>query len=237
MGSRVTNGERRGLRFELQVLEALERQHPHETFQHDIFVAESDGERNRQVDIYRPMHDELIECKHFKRRVDVSEIDAFMGKMMDLNVRRGTLVSASGFTAGALKRAAKARIKCRHFGFLSPKDETLYQAPIINSDGDCYYEGDYGDLCQAAGAYDSVTLIWYVSESLGSYPLISSPLLDWGDRPRNRIVADAILGHQLGERPSRESVDEFLDEYGSAWESGFGWKIEASAVWDMAYAN
>lgn len=53
-----------------------------------------------------------IECKNYRRRIGVQEIDAFVAKMADLNVPGpGVYVSTIGFSKGALARAAKANIR------------------------------------------------------------------------------------------------------------------------------
>jgi hypothetical protein len=47
----------------------------------------------------------VVECKDYKRRVDVGKIDELIGKIEDVGADKGVLVSDSGFTEGAIQRA------------------------------------------------------------------------------------------------------------------------------------
>ncbi len=47
----------------------------------------------------------IIECKDYSRPVDIERVDALIGKIQDVEAKRGIIVSDSGFTAGARRRA------------------------------------------------------------------------------------------------------------------------------------
>lgn len=51
----------------------------------------------------------VVESKAHQRRVGVSVIDAFIGKLLDLGDDMGILAALSGFTTGAYERAQNAR--------------------------------------------------------------------------------------------------------------------------------
>lgn len=62
-----------------------------------------------------------IECKNYRRRIGVEEIDAFAGKLADLRLPGpGVYVSTIGFTKGALDRATKANVHPLVLSGLSP---------------------------------------------------------------------------------------------------------------------
>ena len=44
----------------------------------------------------------VLECKKLKRRVSITQAEAFSSKLQDVGANVGVLVSASGFTAGAI---------------------------------------------------------------------------------------------------------------------------------------
>ncbi|WP_327162996.1 restriction endonuclease [Mycolicibacterium wolinskyi] len=46
-----------------------------------------------------------VECKHHQRPMDISVVDGFVGKLLDIGADRGILYSYSGFTNGATARA------------------------------------------------------------------------------------------------------------------------------------
>lgn len=53
-----------------------------------------------------------IECKNYRRRIGAPDIDAFVGKLNDLQLPcQGIYVSTIGFSKGALDRASKANIR------------------------------------------------------------------------------------------------------------------------------
>lgn len=52
----------------------------------------------------------VAECKHHRRPVGISIVNAFIGKLMDIGADEGVLFSASGFTKPALARAAGSRV-------------------------------------------------------------------------------------------------------------------------------
>lgn len=53
-----------------------------------------------------------LECKDYKRPVSIGTVDEFKAKCGDCGVNRGILVSSSGFTKAARKKAASKGIEC-----------------------------------------------------------------------------------------------------------------------------
>lgn len=47
----------------------------------------------------------LIECKHYRHKIDVKIVDAFVGCMIDVGAEKGVIVSEMGFTKAAISRA------------------------------------------------------------------------------------------------------------------------------------
>lgn len=47
----------------------------------------------------------VVECKDYKRRVEIGQVEELIGKINDVNAAKGVLVSDSGFSAGAIERA------------------------------------------------------------------------------------------------------------------------------------
>lgn len=50
----------------------------------------------------------IIECKDYKRKVDIQRVDELIGKMDDVNAHGGVLISNSGFTSTAVERAKQS---------------------------------------------------------------------------------------------------------------------------------
>src|ERR1035437_9816242 len=47
----------------------------------------------------------IIDCKDYKKPVDVKELEAFMGMVEDVGANKGAMVAPSGFTSTAKQRA------------------------------------------------------------------------------------------------------------------------------------
>src|ERR1035437_6423010 len=52
----------------------------------------------------------IIDCKDYKKPVDVKELEAFMGMVEDVGANKGAMVAPSGFTSTAKQRAKDAGI-------------------------------------------------------------------------------------------------------------------------------
>jgi hypothetical protein len=95
----------------------IERQYPNCTVTHDHKVMGRRSGIERQVDIWLSgqvgQHDVTvaIECRCYQAPVGIKDIDAFCGFLDDVGANKGVLISDSGFTDGAIKRAAAADIK------------------------------------------------------------------------------------------------------------------------------
>ena len=64
----------------------------------DVVVYAEPASKNRQL---------LIECKDWNRPIGIAEIDALESKRRDLPVKIAMICSNSGFTADALRKAAR----------------------------------------------------------------------------------------------------------------------------------
>ncbi len=67
----------------------------------DILVEQTVGQYSIRI---------VIDCKDYTDPVDVKDVEAFMGMVEDVGANKGALVSASGFTSTAKKRARDAGI-------------------------------------------------------------------------------------------------------------------------------
>ena len=74
------------------------------------------GVRQRQVDILVRSHlpgvpDNLmvVDCKRYGTKVDVDDVESFIGMVEDIGAPLGMLVTTEGYTDGAIRRAEAAR--------------------------------------------------------------------------------------------------------------------------------
>ena len=97
--------------FERAVHSELTYKFPTSTIRHDVRLAGTLSGTSRQIDVL--VEEQLpsgqvrtaIDAKQRARRIDVKEIESFIGLLRDIGVARGIVVSASGYTEAALARA------------------------------------------------------------------------------------------------------------------------------------
>jgi hypothetical protein len=98
--------------YERSVHQILSRLDPAATILHNQRLQGRLSGAKRQVDVWASGYvasaevNIAIECKRYRRPVDVGTVDEFAGKLQDLNADRGILYSYSGFTPSAVNRAA-----------------------------------------------------------------------------------------------------------------------------------
>jgi len=80
------------------------------------WVEGPDGEREIDVAVNGRIDDTdqfiLVECKDWKKKVGIEQIDAIDSKRDDVNATRVMIFSNSGFTSGALRKAARKNVMC-----------------------------------------------------------------------------------------------------------------------------
>lgn len=88
---------------------------------YDTYLLGEDSKTDRQIDILvkRSVGQYpiviVMECKDYKRPVDVKEVEAFATKLKDIKAQKGALVSGKGFTQAALEMAKRYGIDMFRF--------------------------------------------------------------------------------------------------------------------------
>ncbi|MCI5044978.1 MAG: restriction endonuclease [Aquisalinus sp.] len=97
--------------FEKLVADIQSQLSPDSKVEHNAKIPGIDSKVKRQVDIHvsgsvgQYQMDIAIECKDYKRKVDVKRVEEFSGLLHDIRFHKGVLVSASGFSNAAMQRA------------------------------------------------------------------------------------------------------------------------------------
>ncbi|MGB7194234.1 MAG: restriction endonuclease [Collimonas pratensis] len=90
---------------------------PEASVEHNVKVMGKDSEIERQIDIYVKQQigqytmTIAIDCKDYKRPVDVKGVEEFAGMVQDIRANKGVLVCPAGFTSSAKKLAKKKEIE------------------------------------------------------------------------------------------------------------------------------
>jgi len=84
------------------------------TIKHNVYLDGPDGKRQFDVILKHTVagfdFTTAIECKDFKSKVSIKEIDNFESKLKDVNVQKGILVSRKGFSSKAISKAKSTNI-------------------------------------------------------------------------------------------------------------------------------
>jgi hypothetical protein len=97
--------------YEREVHAELVATYPESAVLHDGKLPGSLSGTERQVDVL--VEEKLaggcvvtaVDAKHHARRIDVKEVESFLGLLRDIRVDRGIMISANGYTAAAMTRA------------------------------------------------------------------------------------------------------------------------------------
>ena len=110
---------------------------------HNVMLDGRSSGRKRQIDVLVREHigqyeiSIIIDCKDYKRPVDVKGVEEFWGLFEDVGAQKGVLVCPSGFTA-----SAKARAQDLQIDLYSPIDTDLHKWKVrITMPAICDYRG------------------------------------------------------------------------------------------------
>lgn len=79
--------------------------------------------------------DIVIDCKDYKEKVDVKDVEAFMGLVKDVGANKGALVAYKGFTKAAKNRAKNAGIDLyKMIDAISHEWQTYISIPVLIDD-------------------------------------------------------------------------------------------------------
>jgi len=136
---------KQGTEFELltaELFKQLSRNSEYESVEHDVLLDGHDG--RRQIDVLLtgkvgPFDVKtIIECKDFKKNVNITAVDALHSKMLDVNAQKTVLVARKGFSKKAIKKAQRLGISlCTAHSASSEKWKFNLQLPLVITDYSC----------------------------------------------------------------------------------------------------
>lgn len=104
--------------FEVAVAEFLKRLEPGAQITHDVYLPDADTGKPRQRDVWVQARVAgvpiriLVSCKHYKRKLNQQDLDAFVGELSASNAHAGIVYSRSGFTDNAIEKGKARGISC-----------------------------------------------------------------------------------------------------------------------------
>lgn len=97
--------------YEIYITRNLQRAYPDTSIQHNVREKGIISQVERQIDILILSKTAgfeikiIVDCKFFNKKIDVKEVDSFVGFLSDLKASKGILITNNGYTKAALNRA------------------------------------------------------------------------------------------------------------------------------------
>jgi len=97
--------------YEKEIHTRLSSEFPDAKISHNVRLKGSLSKVDRQVDIlvedYLVGHKirMVVDCKYFNRKIDVKNVECFIGFLNDVNAHKGLMISKEGYSKGAINRA------------------------------------------------------------------------------------------------------------------------------------
>ncbi len=175
-----------------------------------------------------------LDCKCFSEKVDVKDVEAFLGMVEDIGVNMGMLVTTVGFTPAAKRRATKiVQEVVPLVDIVLLKEATQWWMMRAGQSG--RYEGDYID-------HEPYGSFWWVvrfvtgeldGEEEDDDVLWSSNQGGWDGRELGpRLLASVLARHRLARNPSPEDLDNLTAAIERNVEEGQGFYVSTSEVDD-----
>ena len=99
--------------YETYLFGTLQRLMPGAKVRQNVTMKGALSGRSRQVDIVvdRPYEGTsmsvAVDCKCYKRKVNIKDVEAFLGMLEDLGIRKGALVTTKGYSKSAYNQVQK----------------------------------------------------------------------------------------------------------------------------------
>jgi hypothetical protein len=194
----------------------------------------------RQVDIYVEGNVSgiadvtiVLDCKCYSRKVDVKEMEAFLGMVEDIGANMGMLVTTVGFTPAAKRRATNiVHEVIPMVDVVLLKEATEWWMVRAGRRG--RYVGEYVDH-EPYGAF------WWVVRFVTGEPgedeeediLWSSSEGGWDGRELGpRLLASVLARHRLARNPYAEELNNLCAAIEHNVEEGLGFYLSTSEIDD-----
>lgn len=181
----------------------------------------------------------IVDCKCYTRNIDVTHVDAFIGLAEDVNVDLAFLITNTGFSPAAKRRANHGpSIRLRVIVAEIAQLPERLPRPYSPSYDEAYYSGDFWESSVPFGLDGAKIEYSYVEES--DYPSnpetelewLTCPLasdttdkLDWADDVSRAHCATVVLRHRLDREPTSDEVKDFVEMIAWEWEGGQPWVL------------
>ncbi len=158
----------------------------------DQKIMGADSETERQIDILIKKQVAqyeirvVIECKDYKKPVDVQTVESFVTKLKDVKANKGAIISSKGFSKAAVKLAEKYGVDTFRFVDTQSKDWNAYMAvtAAVEVFTAPYFQFRVSDIVEIPISYTEQvpTLEMYSSDGTTFLGTVQSTLLQkWND--------------------------------------------------------
>lgn len=121
--------------YEVSVVKYLMSKYPNYKIRHDVSLIGIRSGRSRQVDILmediKNNYKVAIDCKFYKKKIDLKTVEEFIGFLGDLNVSKGIIITNEGISKSIKKRIENSSIRVNILNETDLLDYNLAYSGVI----------------------------------------------------------------------------------------------------------
>ena len=124
--------------FEKIVTQIHKTLSPKATVTHNDKILGQDSQQQRQIDVSIRQHTGpypiliIIQCRYYRNKIDLNDVEQFLGVVNDVRANAGVIVSNAGFTDGAIALAKNRSIQLCSVFDAENKDWSIWiKLPVI----------------------------------------------------------------------------------------------------------
>lgn len=211
--------------YELQILKIYREKYPKRLVLDNQKIAGRHSKKPRQIDVivYKTdcqRIDLIIECKNLNKTVTVGILDAFYGKLHDLGIKRGVIVSTKGFSTSTKNYAKKKNIVLESIDYEYLKDYYYIlpnEVPEVLSKA-TRYSVPYCETCDISILYE-IGEVYGMAEHEPLYcPKCKTELTEVRSDANHRVVK-IFRGDTLLESEVKEVIARHINATKDEWTS------------------
>lgn len=180
----------------------------------------------------------VVDCKCWSSKIDVQDMETFIGMLEDVGVPLGMLMTTKGFTSAAQRRGAHVLQEVVPLINLATFDElSSYWLMRAGEPGD--YVGDYLDHEPYGRFWWTVAFVTRDQQGEEEHDVLwASSEGGWEEEDGSMLLATVLAQHRLGRNPTPSEVEHLSKALERHIEAGQGFSFSTAEIdnwmWDAA---
>jgi hypothetical protein len=213
--------------YELQILKVYREKYPNQLVLGDHKIKGRHSKRARQLDVVVYKKDDtgidcIIECKNLAKVVTIPVLDSFYGKLHDLGIKKGVIITTKGFSDGTKEYAKKKKIELKKIDYEYLKDY-CYIPPSDVPDvfmKATRYTSPYCSTCDITSVYE-IGEVYGMAEHEPLYcPKCKTQLAEVRSDANHRVIK-IFHGNNIEENEIEKVISKHINITKEEWMSNF----------------